>query len=155
MSFGIALYFSLFTEPNIIFLATMFILGIATIITFRQRPLIALIACFALGFGYAGIYTHMKTVPILRHDIHNIEITGHVTEIDTGGEKTKLYLNTENFGNLRVSTNDTIDIKIGDTISGNGGLFKPKPADVPHGFDFARHLYFKNITACIIHRNLS
>ena len=147
MAFGVALYFSLFAEPNIIFLATMFILGIATIIAFHHRPFIALFACFAFGFGYAGIYTHIKTVPMLRHDIHDIEITGRVTEIDTGGEKTKLYLNTENFGNLRVSTTDTIDIKVGYTISGNGGLFKPKPADVPHGFDFARHMYFKNISA--------
>ena len=147
MAFGVALYFSLFSEPNIIFLVTMFILGIAAIIAFRRRPFFALFACFAAGFGYAGIYTHMKTVPMLRHDIHGIEITGRATEIDTGGEKTKVYLNTENFGKVRVSTTDEINIKIGDIISGNGGLFKPKPADVPQGFDFARHMYFKNLSA--------
>ncbi len=146
-AFGVGLYFSIFGEPNIIFLATIFILSTAIIIAFRHRPIIALATCFLLGFGYAGIYTHMKTVPILRHDIHEIEITGRVTEIDTGGEKTKLYLNTENFGNLRVSTTDEINIKIGDIILGNGGLFKPKPADTPHGFDFARHMYFKNLSA--------
>ena len=146
-AFGIALYFSLFIEPQITTLAIMFIIGIAAIIALRRRPFFAIIACFILGFGYAGIYTHMKNVPMLRHDIHGTEITGQVTEIDTGGEKTKIYLRTENFGKVRVSTTDTIDIKIGDTISGNGGLFKPKPADIPHGFDFARHMYFKNLSA--------
>ena len=146
-AFGIALYFSLFNEPQITTLAIMFIIGVAAIIALRRRPFFAIIACFISGFGYAGIYTHMKTVPMLRHDIHGTEITGHVTEIDTGGEKTKIYLRTENFGKVRVSTTDTIDIKIGDTISGNGGLFKPKPADIPHGFDFARHMYFKNLSA--------
>ena len=146
-AFGIALYFSLFNEPKITTLTIMFIIGVAAIIALRRRPFFAIIACFILGFGYAGIYTHMKNVPMLRHDIHGTEITGQVTEIDTGGEKTKIYLHTENFGKVRVSTTDTIDIKVGDTISGNGGLFKPKPADIPHGFDFARHMYFKNISA--------
>jgi ComEC/Rec2-related protein len=147
MAFGVALYFSLFNEPQITTLAIMFIIGIAAIIALRRRPFFAIIACFILGFGYAGIYTHMKSVPTLRHDVHGIEITGNITKIDTGGDKTKIYLHTENFGNVRVSTTNEIKINIGDVISGNGGLFKPKPADTPHGFDFARHAYFNNISA--------
>ena len=144
---GTALYFSLQHEPNITLIATIFIIGITAIIALHRRPIFALAACFALGFGYAGIYTHMKSVPLLRHDTHGIEITGRVQEIDTTGDKTKIYLNTENFGKIRISTTDEFPIKIGDVISGNGGLFKPKPADTPNGFDFARHLYFNNISA--------
>lgn len=147
VAFGVGLYFSQYNEPNIILLILLFVLGITAIITFRKSPILALIACFITGFGYAGIYTHIKNTPVLHHDIHEIEIQGIVNDIETTGEKTKIYLQTKKFGNIRVSTTDTINIKIGDVISGNGGLFKPKPADTPHGFDFARHMYFKNITA--------
>lgn len=153
-AFGIALYFSLQHEPNTILLAIIFLIGIMATIIMHRRPLFATVACFALGFGYAGIYTHMKSIPALHHDTHGIEITGPVREIDTTGDKTKIYLNTENFGNIRVSTTDPIDIKIGDIISGDGGLFKPRPADTPHGFDFARHLYFKNLSATGYIRNI-
>ena len=146
-AFGVGLYFSMFGEPNILLIATIFIIGVAAIITFRKKPLITIAACFALGFGYAGIYTHMKSVPLLHHDIHEIEITGRVKGIDKNTDKTRILLSTENFGNVRVSTTDEIKINIGDVISGNGGLFKTKPADTPHGFDFARHAYFNNISA--------
>ena len=84
-AFGMGLYFSLFGEPNIILLAIIFILGIGTIIAFHRRQIIALAACFALGFGYAGIYTHVKNVPLLKHDIHEIEINGTIGQIDTSG----------------------------------------------------------------------
>ena len=150
---GAGLYFSIYHEPNIILLSCIFIIAIATIIIFHKKPILALIACFGIGFGYSGIYTHIKRVPLLLHDIHEIEISGTVTKIDTSSEKTKLYLNTEKFGNIRISTTDEINPKIGDIVSGTGGLFKPEPADTPNGFDFARHAFFNNISATGYLRN--
>ncbi len=147
LAFGIALYFSISTEPSILTVILSFIIGICGIVALRRFPIIALLMCIATGFGYAGIYTHMKNVPQISHDIHGIEITGTVTEIENTSDKTRIYLNTEKYGTVRVSGASTDNIKIGDIISGNGGLFKPKPADIPNGFDFARHSYFNNITA--------
>lgn len=147
LAFGVALYFSISTEPSIITIVLLFIIGICGIMTLRRFPIIALLMCIATGFGYAGIYTHMKNVPQISHDIHGIEITGTVTELENISDKTRIYLNTDKYGTVRVSGTTTDNIKIGDIISGNGGLFKPKPADIPNGFDFARHSYFNNITA--------
>jgi competence protein ComEC len=146
-AFGMALYFSLFSEPNIITLSIIFSVGLISGILLRKFPILILLSFFAIGFGYAGIYTHTKTVKPLSHDTHGIEISGIITDLDYANDKIRLYLQTENFGNVRVSTDTTINFNIGDKISGTGGLFKPKTADIPDGFDFARWAYFDNITA--------
>lgn len=145
LAFGMALYFSLFSEPNIGVLSSIFAVGIISGILLRKFPIVVLISFFAIGFGYAGIYTHIKTIKPLSHDIHGIEISGTITDLDYANGKTRIYLETENFGNVRVSTEQETVFHIGDKISGTGGLFKPKPADIPNGFDFARWSYFDNI----------
>lgn len=147
LGFGIALYFSLYNEPGLVTLAVALCAGVCGIIAFRKIPILALVMCFIAGFGYAGIYTRMQDTPMLAHDTHEIEITGQITGIETTSDKTRIYMSTRDFGNIRVSTADSVDANVGDTISGTGGLFKPKPADVPNGFDFARHAYFNDMTA--------
>ena len=99
------------------------------------------------GFGYAGIYTHIKTTPTLARDTHNITISGTVLDITHAGDKSRITLDTKDFGRVRVSTDLNNNIIPGDLISGNGGLFKPHAADIPQGFDFARHAYFSGISA--------
>lgn len=146
LAFGMAFYFSLFSEPNMAILFLVFGTGIASSTLTRKFPIASLFAFFAIGFGYAGIYTHLKDVPSLSHDIHEIDISGVITDLDYANGKTRIYLKTENFGNIRVSTESDKIFRIGDEISGTGGLFKPKPADIPNGFDFARWAYFNNIT---------
>ena len=147
MALGIAFYFTKFSEPHIATLIIAIIAGVSAISFFKKLPILGLIGFLMFGFGYAGIYTHIKYVPILKHDIHGIEIFGHVMDVEQKDEKQRLTIRTDNFGTVRISTKSDIKINIGDTISGNGGLFKPKPADMPHGFDFAKNLYFNNISA--------
>ena len=147
LGFGIALYFTLFNEPSIWVLIAAVLIGIGAITQFKRLPILGLLGFFIFGFGYAGIYTHMKTVPGLKHDIHGIEISGTVKNLERVGEKLRLTINTENFGTVRVSTTSELNPNIGDTISGNGGLFKPKPGDMPHSFDFAKNMYFNNLSA--------
>lgn len=147
LALGMAAYFSFGFEPNIVTLIASFVIGAGGIILLRKIPFIALFMCLFAGFGYAGIYTHIKGTVQLSHDIHDIEITGTVTDIEYINDKTRIHLATENFGNVRVSSQDSIETKPGDIISGNGGLFKPKPADTPNGFDFAQHAYFNNLTS--------
>ena len=147
LALGAALYFSIGTEPHIATIICAFIIGIGGIMAFRKIPAIALIMCLAFGFGYAGLYTHAMHPIQISHDTHDIEISGKITNLETVQDKTRIYMSTENFGNIRVSTTESVDLHIGDTISGTGGLFRPKPADIPNGFDFARHSYFNGTTA--------
>ncbi len=147
LAFGMACYFSVGPEPSIVKLIASFIIGTGGIILFRKIPFVALMMSFVFGFGYAGIYAHIKNTPQLSHDLHGVEITGHIIDIDHTEEKMRVHLKTDDYGIIRVSTTDKMELKPGDIISGEGGLFKPKPADVPYGFDFARHAYFNNLTA--------
>ena len=147
LAFGMAYYFSIGPEPSIIKLIASFIIGAGGIILFRKIPFVALLMCLFAGFGYAGIYAHIKNTTQISGDIHGIEITGTITNIDYTDDKTRIQVKTDDFGNVRVSTPELVQLKPGEVISGNGGLFKPKPADTPYGFDFARHAYFNNLTA--------
>ena len=147
LAFGMAYYFSVGPEPSIVKLILALITGTCGIFLFRKIPFVALLMCLFFGFGYAGLYTHIKNTPQLSHDIHNIEITGRIIDIDHTEEKTRIHLKTDDYGIIRVSTSDKLELKPGAIISGDGGLFKPKPADAPYGFDFARHAYFNNLTA--------
>lgn len=147
LAFGMALYFTMFSEPKLYTLIVSLIIGIIGLITLRKFPIAILISCFAIGFGYAGIFTHCKNNNILEHDVHNIEISGIVTNIESAEAKTRIFLASPGFGNIRVSTSDAQNINIGDTISGMGGLFKPHAADMPGGFDFARWAYFNNLNS--------
>lgn len=147
LAFGMAFYFSVGPEPELIKLIGVFIFGIVGIISFRKTPIVALIMSFVFGFGYAGLYAHIKNTPQISNDIHGIEITGTVLDTEYSGEKTKIHIKTNDFGIVHVSTHEDIKLTPGDIISGAGGLFKPKPADTPYGFDFARHAYFNNLTA--------
>ena len=147
LAFGMAFYFAVGPEPSLIKLICALITGTAGIILFRKIPIVVLIMSFAFGFGYAGVYAHIKNTPQISHDLHGIEITGRIIDIDHTDEKVRLHIKTDEFGIVRVTTTDKIPLNPGDIISGNGGLFKPKPADTPYGFDFARHAYFNNMTA--------
>ena len=147
ISLGAGLYFSCGMEPNLWILIGCLILGIGVMFGIKRYPALCILACFFLGFGYSGIYSHLKNVPTIEHDIHGIEITGKITNLDYTNDKLRIYLNTKNYGKVRVSTITNNIYNIGDIISGKGGLFKPKPADIPNGFDFARWAYFDNISA--------
>ena len=147
ISFGAGLYFSCGHEPSIWIILSCLLIGIAAFFGIKRYPALCLIASFLTGFGYAGIYSHIKNVPPLLHEVHGIEITGKITNLDYTDEKLRIYLTTENYGKIRVSTTTDNIYNIGDTISGTGGLFEPKPADIPDGFDFARWAYFDNISA--------
>ncbi len=147
LALGMACYFSIGPEPNLQKLIFALITGIFGIISLRKIPFVALIACILFGFGYAGVYAHIKNTPQLSNDLHGLEITGRVLDTEQTNEKIRIHIKTEDFGIVRVSTTDNIVLKPGDIISGDGGLFKPKPANVPYGFDYARHAYFNNLTA--------
>ena len=145
--FGAAFYFTYSKEPNIWLIVLCALVGLTCAIIFRKRPAVLLSAMFVFGFGYAGIFSHIKSVPKLSHDIHGITISGTVLDITNTNDKTRLLINSADFGRIRVSTELNDNIIVGDYVSGGGGLFKPKVADIPNGFDFARHAYFSGLSA--------
>lgn len=145
--FGAALYFTLGQEPALWIVITSVIIGIVGAFGFRKNPLLLLGAMFVFGFGYGGIYTHVKSPQMIPHDIHGITISGNVTAVTTTPDKTRILLDTPDFGSVRVSTELNNNISVGDYISGDGGLFKPHTSDIPNGFDPARHAYFSGPNA--------
>lgn len=147
IAIGMAWYFAFNYEPNIWVLILLLLIGFLGFITLRKNIFVVFLSCVLFGFGYAGIYSHIKNTYQISHDLHNIEITGTVSALEQTDDKLRIFINTDNFGNVRVSTQNDIDINVGDKISGNGGLFKPSPAYMPENFDFARWAYFNNITA--------
>lgn len=144
---GMGIYFSINFEPGIISLVTILALGISGLFLTKKHKILYPLILLLVGFGYAGIYTHIKQVPILKHAVHNIEISGQITDIDYTESKTRIILNTEKYGNVRISTKDTPNIITGDVITGHGGLFRPTPAPMPETFDMARWAYFNNLSA--------
>lgn len=155
MAFGAGLYFNLSFEPGFMLCAI-----IATVSCFlilrKTHILIRAIALFCFGFSYAALFTNFISTPQIPHDLHNINITGTVENIDYTTDKSRIYIKTpaENIyagnGNaiIRVSANSTITPPhIDDTISATVGLFRPSPADAPEAFDYARWAYFNHLTA--------
>ncbi len=146
---GGALYFSIANEPSLILAPFVFTAMIASLFIKRTPKIIRGILIFLFGFYYAAIFTHAINTPQLKHDIHNVDIIGNVKTIDYTDDKIRLYLNTSDNMNVRISvSDDTTQIpKVGDTVKINGGLFKPNAADAPETFDYARWSYFNNLTA--------
>lgn len=144
--FGAALYFSLFSEPNIYLILVLLIIGIMGF--FIKKPILFPLVSLFIGFGYAGVYTHIKNTPILSYSQHGIQISGNVHDIDYNNGHMRLTVETKEYGTVHVTDKSGKDIvNIGDTISGKGGLFKPAPANMPETFDAARWAYFNGISA--------
>ena len=153
---GAALYFTANQEPDLIttvlLTATMFaILLIPKATKLLRAPFILM-----FGFCYALIFTHIINTPILKHDIHNLNINGVVTNIDYTPDKNRILLSVDanELGavnkqtTIRLSVIDDITMpNIGDTINVTGKLFKPDAPVAPETFDFSRWLYFNKICA--------
>ena len=157
MAFGAALYFSYGTEPNFHFPILITILS-AAIIWKKKNILTRAITIFLFGFFYAMSFTHIIDTPVARDSFGAIPISGKIKDIDYTTDKTRLTIripteqiktnSSKKFANIRISiSDDTKDINIGDTITGNAVLFHPSSKYVPSSFDYARWAYFNGISA--------
>ncbi len=156
MAAGAALYFSLTTEPGL-FCPGILSLILITLATVNKIPtLVRAIFIFAFGFCYANAYTNLVNTPVIKRNLHNLDITGTVQKIDFTDDKSRIYLSTNaedikaGTGDaiVRVSVGDNIALpQIGDVVSANVGLFKPSAATAPETFDYARWAYFNNLSA--------
>ena len=155
MAFGAGLYFNLGTEPNIILCVIGFFTSLIFILIKTFVPIRA-VACFVFGFCWACVFTHCINTPQIPRDLHGVNLTGIVENIDYTADKTRIYLKT-NLSHItdsahdaivRVSVNSNIRVpNIGDEINIHGGLYQPAGADAPESFDYARWAYFNGLTA--------
>lgn len=156
MAAGGALYFSIGFDPYIPFAFLISAILFGTICLWRAPIIIRTILVFIFGFVYACAYTNTIDTPILKKNLRDVEISGHVSDIDYTADKTRIYirvpaseLNIDSSRDavVRISVDTANEININDKIKTTATLFTPSPADAPGGFDFARWSYFNNLTS--------
>lgn len=148
MALGAGLYFALPFEPKLIFPTAVTILLAVLALVPRVHLLLRGLILFVFGFCYAYSYTHITDTPTLKHDMRDTIITANVVNIDTANNKTRLYLNTDDDVNIRVSLTDGVPIpSLGDRVSATATLYRPSAAYAPETFDYARWAYFNGLTA--------
>ena len=156
MAFGAAVHFSMIDEPNLLFTPIITIILLACVFIKKVPNLVRGILLGLFGFYYAATFTSIIDTPQIKRNLHDIEISGTVENIDYTYDKNKLTLsvNANDIGagdghaKIKVSLSPDIPTpNIGDTVKINGGLYKTKPATAPETFDYARWAYFNNLTA--------
>lgn len=156
MAAGAGIYFSLPFEPGVI--CPGLVAVIFAIISLVKKVPIILRAILIAGFGfcYAMAFTDFINTPVIKSNLHNLDIIGTVKAIDVTENKSRIYLNV-NAGDIKAGTgnaiirvsvnNDVALAQVGDRIKANVGLFKPTAAYAPETFDYARWAYFNKLTA--------
>lgn len=159
ISFGAILYFALPFEPNIPYSLIISAIIIGIIVFLKPKSFINVILLFCFGFLYAGGFTKLIDTPQINHPLRNIEITGHIKNIDYTDEKPRMFLSVpanelnddytdKKSANIRLSLNETQIIpKIGDIVHAKITIFPPSGPEAPDTFDYARWSYFNKITA--------
>lgn len=164
MAGGAALYFSMQSEPVLLFPHIICAILFISMFINRIPYFIRAIVIFIFGFYYAAIFTNQINTPQMQHNISDITINAQVQSIDYTDDKFRLYLNVPaqdiNAGtgnaNIRISVSKDISTpNIGDVVQINAALFRPSLSYAPETFDYARWAYFNNLTATGYAKELS
>ena len=156
MAAGAALYFGLGFETHIPFATIISVILFITMCLWRAPIILRAIVIFIFGFCYAYAYTDVIDTPILKHNLRDITIQGHIEHIDYTESKSRVYIrvpaNDLHLGSnqsavVRVSLNSENLPDINDEITTTATLFVPSNPDAPGAFNFARWAYFNGITA--------
>lgn len=158
---GIAAYFTLHSEPNLIY--SLFVLSaflIATILCKRNRFLfwlMVILATAAAGFVAGVVRTKLVDAPMLEQRIGVTRMSGKVVEVSIYKNNKRFILTdividklkpekTPKFVRVNINT-DSAHAKAGDEVSFLVSLAPPPAPAVPGGYDFARNSYFERIGA--------
>lgn len=159
MAFGAALYFIMPTEPNINVIIITLLCILCAVVALWRRAFIILRAFAIVGFGfcYACVFTHFISTPQLHHNMHDVDVTAIVRNIDFAHDKTRMQItvaatdlgiDSPGRANLRLTIPPEMPVpNIGDVIRARVGVFAPSGAAAPGTFDYARWAYFNNLTA--------
>ena len=153
---GIALYFSLSSEPTVKFIL-VFILIIFVICRFLVQNIIirTIIICFLLGITIPYIKTQIISTEFVADEPSLYKLSGEITSILPGSKGVILVLDNIKFSDeatpykkVRVNVRTYIGkAKVGDIVSLKAMLYRPSNPIIIGGYDFARKAYFENISA--------
>ncbi|RVU39334.1 ComEC family competence protein [Hwanghaeella grinnelliae] len=119
---------------------------------------LAAIALFALGFQLAAYRSESVAGPVLEHRTGAVEVIGILRDLENRGARARLTIAVEGIeGWFGTSVPDTVrvtiadrsvgDIAVGDRMAVRAVLRPPGRATHPHGFDFRRWAWFKQLGA--------
>ncbi len=163
---GIALYFSLETEPWPYFgaIVTAFLLILAFAARRSPRAGAAMVAAAALagaaimaGFAAAQLQTARTDTRMIDHPLGAVAVAGKVADIETLPEGTRVTLAPDSIAHLdpgalprliRIKLRGTPPpLGIGDHLSVTAELMPPAGPAYPGGFDFQRQAWFRGLGA--------
>ena len=155
---GIAIYFVLPFEPDVMFLAAIcalmgFLALAADRLAFRLYPIVFIVFLISLGLGRATWHTHAVATPKLADYERIYEVMGWVEAIERSGTGFRWRLRVSDIEGLaenqtpkrvRVKTK-TEGFAAGDAVSVLAIMTPPSGPVVPQGYDPARRAYFEQI----------
>lgn len=156
MAFGAALYFGLDFEPVFHF-PILITLLCGAIIYKNKNIFVRIFALFLFGFFYAMSFTHIIDTPKIKDSFGYTDVIGTIKNIDFTSDSTRVILSvppkqftfdeTKENINLRITLKNNNDaINIGNKISGPIKAFNVPAKHVPSSFDYARWMYFSDIS---------
>ncbi|AIF81910.1 ComEC/Rec2 family protein [endosymbiont of Acanthamoeba sp. UWC8] len=161
LSFGILIYFILPIEPSLYFSFVLSgILFIILVISFFKKfnlfKVSLLMFCIALGFSSALLRTYSADTKTLEKETGKVWVKGKVAQIQHMQVGKRILLrdvkiydkNVNRLNNVRLSIRTKSEgLSIGDTVKLAAVLLPPPKPITPHGYDFSRYAYFKNLSA--------
>ncbi|WP_346722148.1 ComEC/Rec2 family competence protein [Shimia ponticola] len=164
MAVGIGVFFALPTEPGFWVLSGATLGGLILIVfavlaRHGWGPVWGALACVALGFVLAGARAHWVATPVLEYRYYG-SVEGRVVGIDrSSSDKVRLTLDrvrlermiparTPDRVRVTLHGQDEIPLPIPGATVVMAAHIGPAPGPAePGGFEFARHIWFKNIGA--------
>lgn len=161
---GIALYFALPSEPPLPYLLALPLLAaLAATPRYRARLRLPVIAAVlvASGLAWAALYTHLHPVTVLTRELTPRPTSGIVQDIERTEQGLRITLGEVQIRNLppeetparirlsmRLKQGAALNFpRVGSRIELLAGMLPPMGPAMPHGFDFARYFYFRDIGA--------
>jgi competence protein ComEC len=162
LSFGIAFYFAILSEPPLWTGIAAFLISAFIIYLVRNRPVARVFSMFAFlvaaGFLAAQLRADLVHTPLLYKKLEPVMVTGTVEVMEklAEGKGSRVILVRPEIERLapektprkvRISIRRDENIALGRRIRVLVSLSPPSPPIMPGAFDFQRHMYFQGIGA--------
>lgn len=162
---GIAIYFSLKTEPSLGLAGAAGLVGLLCALRAPRnagtamRFLIVLVAAGSLGFGAGKLRTHLIDAPMITRDLGPIPLTGRIDSVDIKApNRARIVVALSTLGDGKtappryvrltlIGTKAVAAAQPGAVVSALAVLRPPPEPSMPRGYDFARWAYFHGIGA--------
>ncbi len=160
LSFGILIYFAVPNDPPLYLSAALNLILLSLVLIsskkFNVFKTLLFLFCISLGFSLVDLRTAYVRTETLSNETAKLWIKGRVSQIQhmqTGKrimlEDLKIYdRNIKKLNKVRINVRSNIEnLDIGDIIKVQAVLLPPPKPITPHGYDFARYAYFKQLSA--------